>query len=352
MPSSNSVQRKNPWITLDNPKSHFDALVPKILRIDEARIGKSSYQYITDCHISEDSRMSLKKKLARPNRWICKLQVGFRNPKTGHIEVGFGSGLLIDNRFVLTAAHVLMEEIKGNNGKFQQAINASSVIVIPGLDGRGRQAKDGKPTDTMPFAWTYGVAFRTAQIFHLAMHASGATPAEYDYAVIKLAEPIGEKRFDILGGSQLGYWSYPQHKGQTLIRVKPARSLKNVKVNAAGYPNDKCKDRPVNRMITQKEYEICRTADLGSVQWYSFDRIRSVQEVGGFSVLKMENDVAHGMSGGPVWLRWQRVRNLIGILHACDPIKSKKDPFMGSFATQITSNVKRDVKEWISNGPT
>lgn len=351
LPSTRPPDREgtaDEWIALRNPRHVTQTMVPDILRMDEARVGRRSYDEVITCFLGDDRRKPLRHTRARPNRWVCKLQVAFRDANTGSISIGFGSGLLIANRFVLTAAHVLMDPVKDKTGKFQAAIDAATVVVIPGLDGRGRTATAGRTADTMPFGWTYGTAFRTARPFRLAMRASGAEPKEFDYAVIRLAAPIGRHRFAAIGAAPLGYWGYPQHQGRTIMRVKAPESLKRVRVNAVGYPQDKCQDRPVGRLIKRGTYATCPVADLGSVPWYSFDHIQSAgSAIQTFSTLEMKNDVGPGMSGGPVWLRWKGVRNLIGILHACDPIKSKSSPFRGSLATKITDNVKRDIQAWI-----
>jgi hypothetical protein len=349
-----SIERETPpaadeWIDLDDPGNVFEGIVPNTLRIDEQRIGRRPFDEVTACLVGSDDRRALVHMLARPNRWLCKLQVAFRNPDTGRIEVGFGSGLLVGERHVLTAAHVLTEEIEDQHGKFKQSVDALAVVVIPGLDGRGRRAAGGRSTDTMPFGWTHGTAFRMARVFRLANRASGARPRDFDYAVVRLAAAIGARRFRVVGDQPLGWWGYPAHRGRTRILVKSPSSLRRVKVNSVGYPGDKCRDRPAGRSITRAEYDACPVADLGSVPWYSFDRIVSGGTVGRtFDVLELSSDLAPGMSGGPVWLRWKSIRNLIGILHACDPFSTEANPFVGGIATKITDEVRRDIEAWTS----
>jgi len=333
------------WVALEDPAEVESGTVPGIVRLDEARVGKSSFSEATACLIDDDGRRALREMLARPNRWVCKIQVAFRDLSA----VSFGSGLLIGDRFVLTAAHVLMEPVRGSDGRFERAADAAAVVVIPGLNGRGRRLIGAQASDTMPFGWTHGTAFRASRVFRMAMRASGSQPRDLDYALIQLATPIGAARFAVLGNAPLGFWGYPAHGGQTRIRPKAANTLKGVKVNAVGYPLDKCTDRPEGRTITEDEYNACRTADLGSVPWYSFDRIVSVGS-GPFAALELNNDAAPGMSGGPVWLRWQTVRNLIGVLHACDPVKSEDSPFVGAIAARITDAVKRYLDAWMAEG--
>ena len=333
------------WIGLKKPQDVSKAIVPRALRIDETRIGRSAYEDVIACAIDEDGRQPLRQMRARPNRWICKLQVATVDPDSGAALFGSGTGLLIGDRYVLTAAHVLMEAQRDAKGKFKRALDAAAVVVIPGLDGRGRRAPPAAAR-TMPFGWTWGTAFRTSRVFRMAMRGSGAQPADFDYALVRLAEPVGSKRFASIGGI-LGWWGCPQHRGRTRIRPLDAKKLKRVKVNAVGYPIDKCIDRPEGRTITGSEYARCNTADLASLPWYSFERIVEVKAGPTFAHIRMDHDLARGMSGGPLWLRWKSVRNLIGILHACVVGKAEDDDFLGGKATMITDGVKRDLDNWM-----
>ncbi|WP_088279132.1 serine protease [Ideonella sp. A 288] len=335
------------WIALEDPATVFPGMVPGAVRIDETRIGKSAYEATVACHIDDDQRQPLGQMRERPYRWLCKLQVVVRDPDDGALHMAFGSGLLIGERHVLTAAHVLVQAQFDASGRFRRTLDATAVAVIPGLDGRGRKA-GGAAADTMPFGWTHGANFRCARVFRLASRASGSEPKDFDYAVIRLADAIGARRFASLGGAALGHWGHPAHGGLTRMNGRATGSLKGVKVNAVGYPQDKCRDVAQGRDITRAEHAACPTADLGSVPWVGFDRIAASGTVGAsFGTLDLDSAAAPGMSGGPVWLRWQSARDLIGIVHGCDATSSKDNPFVGSIATLITPSVKRDIQSWL-----
>ncbi|WP_282610199.1 serine protease [Pelagibius sp. Alg239-R121] len=341
-----AAEDEDQWVDLDNPDEVFEGMVPDRIRFDETAISLPPANTLDICNDGDDDRAALRHMLAAPNRWLCKLQVAYVDPDTGAVSYTEGSGLLIADQFVLTAAHVLMDAVEDDDGKFLRAIDAGAVVVIPGLNGRRRRRRS-RAADTMPFGWSQGTAFRTNSLFRSAMQKSGRQFAHLDYAVIKLAAPIGRRRFKALKNRRLGNWGVSTHRGRTRIRVLSPKRVKNVKVNAVGYPGDKCMGRPRRGSISQTDLSACRSADRGSVPWYSFDRVRSAGSAPAiFAQLTLDHDVAPGMSGGPVWLRWKGVRNLIGINHACT--LDDDDNVISSSATRITDRVKRDITAWVS----
>ena len=69
------------------------------------------------------------------------------------------TGFLAGPLTVLTAGH-LIDAVEATEGPF----DAVAIVVIPGLDGRGRTATPAA-TDTMPFGWVRGADFRASEIF-------------------------------------------------------------------------------------------------------------------------------------------------------------------------------------------
>ena len=334
------------WVELKKPEDVFKAMVPGKVRFNETKFSPPPANTVNLCHDGDDDRAALRRMLSAPNRWLCKVQVAYLDPVTGDVSYSEGSGLLIGDRYVLTAAHVLMDNVTDAAGAFQRAIDAAAVVVIPGLNGRGRRRK-ARASDTMPFGWSYGKAFRPSSLFRTSMQTDGSQPAHLDYAVIKLAHPIGQTRFKALRNRRLGHWSLSTGSGRTRMRVIAPRRLKNVKVNAVGYPGDKCLDRPRKGPASAADLSGCRSADWSAVPWYSFERVRSAgADPLIFAKLTLDHDVAPGMSGGPVWLRWKGIRNLIGINHACSLDKDGK--VVSSSATRITDRVRRDIVDWVS----
>ena len=93
-----------------------------------------------------DDRKPTATTIDRPFRWICLL-----NPEYGTTEFGWGSGLLISPKHVLTAAHVVLDDVFDAEGRRQQMREASRLTVFPGHDDRPRAQR---PEGVKPFgAW-------------------------------------------------------------------------------------------------------------------------------------------------------------------------------------------------------
>lgn len=338
---------KGKWIALEDPEKVFKAMIPTKLRIDESKIELPPASTLGDCFDGDDRRKAFGTTRAVPNRWICKLQIAYRDPKTKVVSYSEGSGLLIGRRHVLTAAHVVMNNICDSRDVFLRAIDAVAIVVIPGLDGRGRTATPAA-ADTMPFGWVRGADFRTNEVFRKVMRKDGSQFAQMDYAVIRLALPPRSKTLRAPDGKPVGYWGSPAQAGRTRIRALEPKKLRNVRVNAVGYPADKCLDQPASGPLSGAAAASCQPADHGSTPWYAFDRISSAGAAPAiFSKLTMNHDLAPGMSGGPVWLRWGNIRTLIGICHSCS-VNEKDHRVIGSTAARITKRVKADIEAWIS----
>ena len=83
-----------------------------------------------------DDRTPTATTIDRPFRWICLM-----NPEYGTAEFGWGSGLLISPKHVLTAAHVIVDDVDDAEGR-RQMREISRLTVFPGHDGR-RTGRNG-----------------------------------------------------------------------------------------------------------------------------------------------------------------------------------------------------------------
>ena len=199
--------------------------------------------YITNPEqiIGSDDRVHCTNTRVKPFRWVCQIMT----------STGLGSGTLIGNNKVLTAAHVVWDD-KDNPGR---------ITVVPGRKSAGTSAT------AMPYGSAKGTSVNIPSTY-------GHVPnvwEEDDYAVITLDTNIGATVGD--------FWSD--------IRAIDAARVRPASVNVAGYPGDKG----------------------GNQMWRSYGRVTSVSG----EKIEYENDTRGGMSGSPIWLRWRTARMLIGV---------------------------------------
>ncbi len=110
-----------------------------------------------------------------PLRWMAKVSI----LKNGNYDQG-GSGVLISDRHVLTAAHVVYDVVK-NPGQF------SIQVTIAKDEGKGfGPYVPAKKPDISP------------------KYSPGTL--EYDYAIITLSRPVADLKFSQLGGDKLCFW--------------------------------------------------------------------------------------------------------------------------------------------------
>lgn len=334
----NAPQAVNGWINLDQPADVFPGMVPKeSSRVDNTRIGRPPASQVARCNPkSKDLRVPIYSTLQPPFRWICKLQV-VATDAAGNRSYSEGSGLLIGDKYVLTAAHMLMYEVADPDGKVAR-VDARVIVVIPGLNGSCT-----KPECNMPFGWTSGTSIRTYVGFRQAfLRGKVATgPGALDFGLIELAEPIGARKFKALGSRPLGYWGSKSHGSQTVIRPVKQGILNKVRVNIVGYPTDKCKDKPRTGSASDAVLTACTTSDWASMQWVSFDLITDAGESASpFQVMEVAHHLAPGNSGGPVWIRWEERHNLIGITHSCELGGNAQ-------AVRITNDLLKVIESWM-----
>jgi V8-like Glu-specific endopeptidase len=83
------------------------------------------------------------------------------------------------------------------------------------------------------------------------------------------------------------------------------------------------------------------TSDWASMQWVSFDLITATGESDApCQLMEVAHHLAPGNSGGPVWIRWEERRNLIGIAQSCEPGSNAN-------AVRITNHLLNDIESWM-----
>ena len=84
-----------------------------------------------------DGRRLVSNTLLVPFRFVCCLEITFVNPLNGQTVAERGTGTLISDRHVLTAAHCVVEDISVRNAKFPvRYIGAQNILVAPARNDR------------------------------------------------------------------------------------------------------------------------------------------------------------------------------------------------------------------------
>ncbi len=196
-----------------------------------------------------------------PLRWMAKVSI-FKN---GNYDGG-GSGVLISDRHVLTAAHVVYDVVK-NPAQFSLTVT----IAKDEAKGFGPYAPAKKPD--------------------IPAQYSSAT-LEYDYAIITLSQPVADLKFSEVGGNKLCYWgSSACGAGTSAMPVDPATLVRQT-VFTAGYP----KRHGANQM------------------WIYSGWLLSVPPQS--PIMVFGGETTEGQSGSPVWTQQGGGYNLVGLVVA------------------------------------
>lgn len=198
---------------------------------------------------------------AVPFRWIAKISIRKNGKPDQH-----GTGVLISDRHVLTAAHVVHDVVQDPwqyDLQVTFALNGNKQ-----LDTYGK----GKKPDISP-------------------HYSKGDLA-HDYAIITLQRPVSGDKFSQLGGAKLCFWgSSACGAGTTSVPVEPA-DLQTKDAVTAGYPGNKG----------------------GGEMWVFTGLLASVPAES--PIMVFTGDTTEGQSGSPVWLQQNGTYNLVGVVLA------------------------------------
>jgi V8-like Glu-specific endopeptidase len=195
---------------------------------------------------------------AIPFRWMARVSLRKRGSEASH-----GSGVLISDVHVLTAAHVVW--------KATESPGDYSVEVALAQDGNSSLDSFGVSRIDIP------------KLYRDGGHV-------FDYSILTLNKPVADRTFKELGGARLCYWgSSTCGAGTTAEPVDPA-SLNGQVAITAGYPGDKG----------------------GNQMWVVTGTMS--RSVGGAAAIHYTGQLIEGQSGSPAWIEKNGVRNIVGLV--------------------------------------
>jgi len=223
---------------------------------------------------------------AVPFRWIAKISIFKGNKFDSH-----GSGVLISDRHVLTAAHVL-DGVVRSPGQFHLEVN----LALDGRDSLGPY-RAAKAPDIAP-----------------KYDPANKDDVDNDFAIITLDRPVDRGTAKRLNGAPLCFWgSSSCGAGTTSVPVDPSTLLTQM-AYTAGYPGNRG----------------------GNTMWCFSGMLASVPPQS--PIMVYTGETTEGQSGSPVWIEQDGKRNLVGIAVARGNVNR---------VLRMTWGVVEQLNEWM-----
>ncbi|HEY4865169.1 MAG TPA: trypsin-like peptidase domain-containing protein [Candidatus Dormibacteraeota bacterium] len=242
--------------------------------------------------INGDNRVRVKDTTGVPWRWICKIDVADSKGR----PAGSGTGVLVSNKHVLTAAHVVYDAYKN--------MQQYTVTVIPALNDLD------EPFDR------YSLASKPK--IRQEYDPSADDNFDWDYALLTLSTAVGEKGFKALTDKPLCYWASPQCGANTMLARLDPRTLNGKAAYTAGYPGGKG----------------------GRQLWCAAGILHSANERR--RTMFTTADTTRGQSGSPVWVVDNKRQCLVGIAAGAGTGSNR--------VVRVTRELVRQLRAWISEG--
>lgn len=314
----------------------------------------------------KDDRRRIGDTIKAPYRWICLLVLVFPDPDRSERSIlfgklGFGSGLLIGARHILTAAHNLYGSFTRSDG-VQLKLPTSAVIVIPGHNS----LLAGSP---FPFGIYFSSQRDTRPFFRIPDKWRETFLPRYDFGLIRLDESIGRRRFPSLNGKPLGWWGNRDFGHGTYLAPHTPETRKrfeNLAITACGYPGDKLSIFGASQWLANgkvrndlldntignysgeiKDCEEIRGTEACNDERY-INRMRTYLRLyeGSMGLLAHTADTVAGNSGGPIWMKRADPdgsvrRRLVAIVNLADVF----NPF--NIGTLLTPGIFEQIRKWM-----
>jgi V8-like Glu-specific endopeptidase len=226
--------------------------------------------------VGRDDRVRISDTDNKPWRMICSLSI--QGPR-GRFQ---GTGWFAGPKTIITAGHCIYQES-------QMGGWATQIEVSPGQDG-----------NNFPYSSVVSKKFEVPEEWV----ASRGTNPDFDYGVIFLDQPLGERT---------GWFS---------VAIPDNNKLDGARVNLAGYPAD-----PAGGFGTYQLFHADLASDIGDSRFF-------------YAI-----DTYGGQSGAPVWIELDDNgnRQVVGI-HTYGIGGS----FKLNSATRITPTILTDIKQWLN----
>lgn len=274
---------------------------------------------------------------ARPYRFICSVIALFPPPRPDsdpsyHLS-GPATGTLIGHRHVLTAGHVLHEEVTIGGVYHGDAatyiLKDPLLIVTPGEDSPYKHS--GVPKAKYPYLrkallgntlvgrfWTHKAKLPPTWTDPALREEAkaDATLHLYDYGLIELEQSVGNMKWKT---GRFGYWgSEKWGEGTIMTPVPGAEALARKRVYVSGYP-----DNPVDKEWGDGEDKYHYVERHGVAQWEGAGPVAPTSEItfktkeDGRERLGYSIPTERGQSGSPVWMTFnsggKSIRKLLAV---------------------------------------
>lgn len=171
-----------------------------------------------------------------PFQWICSICAQFAVPTVSEPDapepanLHYGTGVLVTERHVLTAAHILV-----GLRKYKDALLPAWARDVRVQIGRNDGGLPVKPRWYRVRRWTVPRPFRS----YYRSDDHGPLDAQHDYGVIELAKPVGHKRFLMRGRLQtVGWWNQAHRSVLRPVEGSFKGRLRGTRVHVCGYLKD------------------------------------------------------------------------------------------------------------------